>query len=57
MDVKEECLEYLDMLRDSGVDNMFGAAPYLQDQFDLTRKEARGVLADWMMNYSERRDG
>ena len=32
----DEMLEYLDMLRESAVTNMFGAAPYLQDEFGMT---------------------
>jgi len=27
---------------------MFGAAPYLQEEFGLNRAEARRTLADWM---------
>lgn len=42
---------YLENLRRSGVVNMFGAVPYLQKAFDLGRKEASAILADWMDNY------
>ena len=44
---------FLERLRRSGVTNMFGAAPYLQDEFDLTYKEASEILLDWMNNYNE----
>lgn len=44
---------YLENLRKSGVVNMYGAAPYLQKTFDLTEKEAREILADWMNNYNK----
>jgi hypothetical protein len=27
---------------------MFGAAPYLQEEFDLSRQEAKEVLLEWM---------
>ena len=40
--------EYLNNLRDSGVTNMFGAAPYLQKEFGLDKKEARNILLTWM---------
>lgn len=43
---------YLEKLRRSGVTNMFGAAPYLQKAFNLTRDEASKILADWMRNYN-----
>ena len=44
---------YLENLRKSGVVNMYGAAPYLQKTFDLTEKEAKEILADWMKNYNK----
>ena len=43
--------EYLDALRESGVTNMYGASPYLQDQFDLSKGEAREILMAWMKQY------
>lgn len=42
---------YLDVLRESGVTNMFGAAPYLQQEFGLSRTEARKILAAWMDSF------
>lgn len=53
--VTEEQLVYLDVLRESGVVNMFGAAPYVQDEFpELTKDEARKVLTYWMQTFGER---
>jgi len=49
-----EYFEYLDDLRESGVTNMFGAAPYLQEAFGLSRYEARDVLLKWMETFNER---
>lgn len=43
---------YLEQLRRSGVTNMFGATPYLMDEFDLDKKEAIKILSDWMHNYN-----
>lgn len=43
---------YLENLRKSGVTNMFGAAPYLEKSFGLSRKEAQEILADWIKNYN-----
>jgi len=45
--IREEFL-YLNRLRESGDTNMFGAAPYLEMEFDLDRREARKVLMEWM---------
>ena len=39
---------YLNRLRESGATNMYGAAPYLEMEYDMTRSEARQVLLDWM---------
>jgi len=47
MDTREE-FEYLSELRDSGAVNMFGAAPYLAEEFGLDRREAKQVLLEWM---------
>ena len=52
--VTEEHLEYLDELRESGVTNMFGAAPYVEAVFGLTLREARQVLSYWMQTFSKR---
>ena len=50
-----ECLfEYLDALRDSGVTNMFGAGPYLQEAFGLNRYEAKDVVLAWMQTFRDR---
>ena len=43
--------EFLNNLRDSGVTNMFGAAPYLEDEFGLSRNEAIDILGQWMESY------
>jgi len=51
---KEEMFDYLDTLRESGVVNMFGATPYVQEAFDLTRAEARAILKEWMENYGKK---
>ena len=51
---KEEMFVYLDNIRETGKINMFGAAPYLQDAFGLSRYEARDILLEWMDTFSER---
>ena len=49
-----EYLEYLDGLRESGVTNMFGAAPYLAEAFGMKPNTARAVLTYWMQTFAER---
>ena len=44
----EEYFTFLDDLRESGITNMFGATPYLQEEFGLTYNEAKEVLVAWM---------
>jgi len=52
--VTEERLHYLDVLRDTGDTNMYGAGRYLEAEFDLSRTDARTVLVYWMETFSER---
>lgn len=41
--------DYLDALRESAVTNMFGARPYLMEEFpDLSADEALDILKAWM---------
>jgi hypothetical protein len=44
---------YLDELRNSGVTNMFGAAPYLAREFAIPLPEARKELALWTKTFGE----
>lgn len=55
MTTTEEMFEFLDDLRESGTTNMFGAAPYLREEFPhLDRDAARDVVVSWMKTFSER---
>jgi hypothetical protein len=51
---REEMFDYLDVLRETGVTNMLGAAPYLQNAFGIEKSEAKVVLLEWMKNYAQR---
>lgn len=51
---KEEVFSYLDMVRESGAINMFGAAPYVAEAFGLSKREARDLLLEWMQTFDER---
>lgn len=39
---------FLNDLRDSGITNMFGATPYLEDKFQTNKEVARALLLAWM---------
>lgn len=44
--------DFLDELRESGMTNMYGASPYLEEEFGLGHKEASKVLLQWMRSFS-----
>lgn len=50
----DDHLEYLDFLRETGVTNMYGAAPYLVQEFEIDQTTARAYLSYWMRTFSER---
>lgn len=45
--------EYLDELRRSGAVNMFGAAPHLASEYNLTINEARSILQKWQKTFGD----
>ena len=51
MTLTDEHREYLIALRDSGVTNMWGAGPYLELQFGLTRRDASDILIQWIKSF------
>ena len=52
VDLKKE-FAYLVRLRDSGKTNMFGATPYLQQEFGMDKEQARAVLSAWMKSFED----
>ena len=51
---KEKVFKFLDNLRDSGLTNMFGASPYVEAEFNVSKLEARELLSEWMKTFEER---
>lgn len=53
--IKQEWTKYynaLEGIRETGIINMFGAAPYLREVFpELSRMESNKILCNWMANY------
>jgi len=45
---KEEVFAFLDIIRETGLMNMMGAATNIQEEFEVTRREARELLLEWM---------
>lgn len=54
--IKEEWEAYykvLEAIRESGITNMFGAAPYLKEFCpELSNKESQEILCNWIHNYN-----
>jgi len=55
-ELEREVFQYLNDLRESGDTNMWGAAPYVEAHFAMTRNEARAMVTIWMSNFSESGD-
>jgi len=51
--VKQQHLEYLDDLRESGETNMFGAGRYVEEEFEISRSMARVILSYWMETFGK----
>jgi len=49
-----EVFEYLDALRESGVTNMYGATPFVQEEFGVSRRAGHKLLGWWMQTFVER---
>jgi hypothetical protein len=45
--------EFLNDLRESGIVNMFGAAIYVQDHFDVSKTQAKDALLAWMKSFGK----
>ena len=52
---QEVYFAFLDSIRATGQINMFGAGPYLQEAYGLTKYEAKDVVVMWMQTFSERK--
>ena len=50
--LEEEVMNFLNLLRESGVTNMFGAGPYVEEEFGIDKREARRILSLWMHNFN-----
>lgn len=53
--LQDKHLKYLDVLRGTGVTNMWGAQPWLKNAFPrLTNDEASKILDYWMRTFADR---
>jgi hypothetical protein len=51
-ELEQEALEFLNWLRETGVTNMFGARPYVKEEFGLDDRESKRLLMLWMKNFN-----
>tara|TARA_R100000234_G_C4922866_1_gene144976 strand:- start:417 stop:632 length:216 start_codon:yes stop_codon:yes gene_type:complete len=54
--IKNEVFLYLEELRESGETNMFGAAAYIQNEFNLDKKTSIKYLSHWMRSYNKQEE-
>jgi len=53
--LKDEHLEFLDGLRESGITNMYGSGSYLREEFsDIDDCESHEIVRYWMETFSDR---
>lgn len=55
--MQERVDAFLDIVRESGKINMFGAAPYIAETFGVSRREAQQYLLNWMQSFKENHHG
>jgi len=53
-DQEDLVFSFLDRLRESGVTNMYGAGPYVEEHFDLNRRVAGNLVIKWMTTFEDR---
>ena len=51
--IERNVWEYLNDLRYEGLTNMYGARPYIVEEFGLNKIEAGRILTLWMKNFNE----
>jgi len=54
LEIQGEVNLFLDALRESGAVNMWGASPYVEEAFDVSRREAKALTSEWMRTFSDR---
>ena len=49
---EKKIFNYLNDLRDSGITNMWGASPYVAEEFEMEASDASKVTIKWMSNFN-----
>lgn len=53
LELEDEIFEYLDNLREAGTIKMCGVAPRIEDEFLVSKAEAKALLVRWMKTFEE----
>ena len=53
-EMRSQIYTFLDELRNSGETNMYGAGPYIRDEFGLDKYQSRAILGEWMRDFEAR---
>jgi hypothetical protein len=48
--LREDVFDFLDLLRSTGIMNMFGATDSVAEAYDLPKSVARDLLTEWMQD-------
>jgi len=51
--LERQIIAFLEELRESGRINMYGAVPYIVEEFNISESDARKVLLRWMDYYNK----
>ncbi len=49
----EDVFTFLNVLRESGETNMFGAGPWIMKEFDVDHTIASRLLGEWMEQFND----
>ena len=49
---QQQVNDYLNVLRISGITNMLGAGPYIQENFGITKYDANRFLVKWCETFN-----
>ena len=52
-EIESDVFNFIDELRESGVTNMFGATPYIVDEYDIDSITAKKWLLLWMASKND----
>ena len=49
----DKYFDFLEELRESGITNMFGAVPFIKEEFGISEEEGKEILEKWFKSFNE----